>query len=451
MVADTMKRFLLICPLLLTLASAAHAEGNVRIVDVGLNHLCLTYQEPCPVVVTLSNPFPKPQDFELQIGVRPKEGPGEADPEHTYIHRLTLDALEERQIEAILPSSSYGDPVLEVTARIHQGVLTGHDWQSYKPEWMASGPGVGVVCDDESVCKKVQSQIQLSGSPEDRNWKNGNLQLAVPLRPRFKWWSYDKFSMIVVAAPISHLCGVQRAALESYARSGGSLVLLEDYLVDSNFLADYRRDAVLHRGEAPIGAGRLYVAREGESLETIFDGQMLYALLSGVQTDWTTPGPGLLQMEYATTFTFPRLGTVLIWLSITFSWWDWQTSYIAPMASIGMGLVNRDGHRVAFRLHPLRVWLVSSTAPSDRRQRGRPFSGYAQWSSLHGLRPADLRTRETERSCILPRMHCSSRNPDSTMVSLIPFPASGWDGNSRGATTNVRLLVTTRFRRARLC
>jgi hypothetical protein len=314
--ADAIKRHLLACQLLLTLTSVAHAEGNVRIVDVGLNHLCLTYQEPCPVVVTLSNPFPKPQDFELQIGVRPREGPGEADPEHTYTHRLTLDALEERQIEAILPSSSYGDPVVEVTARIHQGVLTGHDWQSYKPEWMASGPGVGVVCDDESVCKKVQSRIQLSGSPEDRNWKNVNLQLAVPLRPRSEWWSYDKFSMIVVAAPISHLSGVQRAALESYARSGGSLVLLEDYLGDSNFLADYRRDAVLHGGEVPIGAGRLYVAREAESLETIFGGQMLYALLGGMETDWTTPGPGRLQMEYATTFTFPRLGTVLIWLLI---------------------------------------------------------------------------------------------------------------------------------------
>jgi hypothetical protein len=81
MIADTMKRFLLIWTLLLTLGSVAHAEGNVRIVDVGLNHLCLTYQEPCPVVVTLSNPFPKPQDFELQIGVRPREGPGEADPD----------------------------------------------------------------------------------------------------------------------------------------------------------------------------------------------------------------------------------------------------------------------------------------------------------------------------------------------------------------------------------
>ena len=220
----------------------------------------------CDTVESVS----KTSGFELQISVRPKEGPGEADPEHTYIHRLTLDALEERQIEAILPSSSYGDPVLEVTARIHQGVLTGHDWQNYKPEWMASGPGVGVVCDDESICKKVQSQIQLSGSPEDRSWKNGNLQLAVPLRPRSNWWSYDKFSMIVVAAPVSHLSGVQRAALESYARSGGSLVLLEDYLGDSNFLADYRRDAVLHRGEVPIGAGRLYVAREAESLRQRF-------------------------------------------------------------------------------------------------------------------------------------------------------------------------------------
>jgi hypothetical protein len=313
-----MKRFLLICQLLLTLGSVAHAEGNVRIVDVGLNHLCLTdtHEGPCPIVVTLSNPFPKPQDFELQIGVRPNEESREPDPEHTYIHQLVLDAFEERQIEALVPSHSYGDPVVEVTARIRQGVLTGHDSQSFKPEWMASGRGVGVVCEEEAVCKSVQSQIQLSGSREDRDWKNKNLQLAVPLGLRSTWWSYGMLSTIVVAAPVSHLNNVQRAALEWYARSGGNLVLLEGYLGDPNFLADYRRDAAVHRGGVPIGAGRLYLAPTGESLEAIFGGEMLYALIGNVKPYWTAPGPGRLQMEYATTFTFPRLGTLLIWLSI---------------------------------------------------------------------------------------------------------------------------------------
>src|ERR1700683_5431226 len=115
MIAETMNRFLLISQLLLTLGSVAHAEGNVRIVDVGLNQLCLSKEEPCPIVVTLSNPFPKSQDFELRIGVRHNDESGEPDPERTYVHRLTLDALEERQIEALVPSSSYGDPVVDVT------------------------------------------------------------------------------------------------------------------------------------------------------------------------------------------------------------------------------------------------------------------------------------------------------------------------------------------------
>ena len=315
MIADTMKRFLLICQFLLTLGSVAQAEGNVRIVDVGLNHQCLIYEEPCPVVVTLSNPFPTPQDFELKIGVRPKEGPGEPDPQDTYIHRVTLDALEEREIETLVHSPSYGDLVVEVTARIRQRVLTGHDWQSFKPEFTGSGWGVGVVCDSESVCKKVQSQIQLSGSPADREWKNINLQLAVPLRPRSTWWSYGMLSTIVVAAPISHLSGPQRAALESYARSGRSLVLLEGNLSDPNFLADYRRDGPARNG-MPIGAGRLYLARGEESLAAIFGGEMLYAVIGTREPYWRSPGPGPLQMQYATTFTFPGLGTVLIWLSI---------------------------------------------------------------------------------------------------------------------------------------
>lgn len=318
MIADTTKRFLLICQLLLTLSSFAHAEGNVRIVDVGLNHMCLTdtHEELCPIVVTLSNPFPHAQDFEMQIGVRHDEGSGEPDPERTYVHRLTLDALEERQVETLVHPAWYGDQAVEVSARIRQGVLTGHDLQSFKAEWMGSRWAVGVVCDDESVCKKVQSQIQLSGSQQDRDWKNEHLQLAVPLQQRSAWWSYELLSTVIVAAPISHLNGAQRAAFEWYARSGGSLVLLEGYLGDPNFLADYRRDATVHRGGVPIGTGRLYLARAGESLEAIFGGEVLYALLSGSKPYWTTPGPGHLQMEYATTFTFPRLATVLIWLSI---------------------------------------------------------------------------------------------------------------------------------------
>lgn len=309
-----MKRFLLICQLLLTLASVAHADGNVRIVDVGLNHLCLTDEEPCPIVVTLSNPFPHPQDFELQIGVRHNAESGEPDPERTYMHRLKLDGLEERQIEALV-HPTFGDQAVEVAARIRQGVLTGHDSQSFKAEWMGSRWGVGVVCDDESVCEKVQSQIQLSGSPQDRDWKNEHLQLAVPLRLRSAWWSYGLLSTIVVAAPINHLNPIQRAALEWYARNGGSLVLLGGNIGDPNFLADYRRDAAVSHG-VPIGTGRLYLARAGESLETIFSGEMLYALIGGREPYWRSPGPGRLQMEHATTFTFPRLGTLLIWLSI---------------------------------------------------------------------------------------------------------------------------------------
>lgn len=317
MIADTMKRFLLTCQLLLTLGSVAHAEGNVRIVDVGLNHQCLTNEEPCPIVVTLSNPFPKPQDFELQIGVRPQDESGVADPGHSYIHRLTLDALGERQIETLVHPAWYGDQVVEVSARIRQGVLTGRDWQSFKAEWsMGSRWGVGVVCDEEVICKKVQSQIQLSGSPQDRDWKNENLRLAVPLPQRSAWWSYNLLSTIVVAAPVSHLNSAEQAALEWYARSGGSLVLLEGNVGDPNFLADYRRDAALHRDGVPIGTGRLYVARAGESLQAMFGGEMLYALISAKEPYWRSPGPGHLQMQYATTFTFPSLGTVLIWLSV---------------------------------------------------------------------------------------------------------------------------------------
>ena len=57
---------------------------------------------------------------------------------------------------------------------------------------------VGVLCSDESVCKGIQAQIQLGGSPKDRDSKNQNLELAMQLRQRSQWWSYAPASIIVV-------------------------------------------------------------------------------------------------------------------------------------------------------------------------------------------------------------------------------------------------------------
>jgi hypothetical protein len=361
------RRFLLMCQMLLVLGSVARAGGNVRILNIGLNRLCPTDQ-PCPILVALSNPAPRPQDFELQIGVSRTGESGGPDPERTYIHRLTLGPLEERQIDAMI-QPSYENEAVEVAARNPQGSPTGHDLQDFKSDWMPHW-AVGVLCEEESVCKSVQSQIQLSGSPVDRDWKNKNLPLVVPLRPRSAWWSYGLFSAVVVAAPVDHLNSTQRSALEWYVRSGGSLILLGGAIGDTHFLVEYRRDPTGRSG-VPIGTGLLYRVQSGRLLEEMFGGESLYKLFGSREAYLTTPGPGSLQMKYATTFIFPHLGMLLVWLSVyilVVGWvnfallrrwrrleWGWLT--VAGVAMLFVFLLYEFGS-----LHRLRHVTVDSVA-----------------------------------------------------------------------------------------
>ena len=364
MTPGSVRRSLLIGSILLVQAVVLRAGGNVRILDVGFHGLCPA-ERPCPIVVALSNPIPRPQDFELQIGVRCKLGDCSSDPERTYLHRLTLGPLEERQIEAIL-QPVWSDGVVEVAGRTSQGGLAGYDYRNYKKDWVGSTWGVGVVCDEDSVCKSVQSQIQLSGSGIDRDWKTKNLQLVTPLPPRSAWWWYDVFAAIVVAVPPGHLNSTQRSALEWYARSGGTLILLRDSFGDPQFLAEYRGNPVGPLG-TPIGTGLLYDLPSARSLEAMFGGPAVYRWLRGRSAYWRTPGPGRLQAEFGTIFIFPDLVEVLIGLSIyilvvgvgNFAWlrswrgleWGWLT--VAGVALVfvvllyGYGSVYRPDHVTA--------------------------------------------------------------------------------------------------------
>jgi len=176
---------------------------------------------------------------------------------------------------------------------------------------------VGVLCREESVCKSIQAQIQLGGSPKDRDSKNQNLELAMQLRQRSQWWSYAPASIIVVAIPANSLSGDERSALEWFARGGGSLVLLEEVFADPTFLADYRQPAGEHNGVA-IGSGRLYwIPRSsGDRLGGLFSGEELELLAQGGRASWSGHELNSLRGHYATTFGFPMWWTLLICLAI---------------------------------------------------------------------------------------------------------------------------------------
>lgn len=330
-----MKRFLLICHVVAALACAAWADTNIRILQVGLNGRCVRYR-PCSVLVAVSNPYPTLQDFELQVSLRFARGPEQFDVQQTYIHRLTLEPREIREIDGPIDSSR-GASIVDVTMRLPRGNIVGHDALDAKE--LAGGRGadlVGVLCREESACKSIQAQIQLSGSPQDRDRKNQRLELAMQLRPRSQWWSYAPASIIVVATPASSLSGYERSALEWFARGGGSLVLLEEEFADPTFLADYRQ-SVAERDGVAIGSGRLYrIPRlSGKTLGGLFSGEELDLLAHGSRAAWSGYELNSLRSQYATTFGFP-------------SWWallTWLATYILLVGVVNFAILRRFRRR----------------------------------------------------------------------------------------------------------
>jgi hypothetical protein len=311
-----MKRLLLICHMVFLLACAAWAHANVHILEVGLNGRCVPYR-PCSVLVSVSNPYSTLQDFELQVSLRFAPELERFDAQQTYIHRLTLGPREVREIDAPIEPSR-GGSIVDVTLRLPEGKIIDDNLVDAKERmWTRGKYLVGVLCREESICKGIQAQIQLGGSSKDRDSKNQNLELAMPLRQRFQSWSYAPASIIVVAIPANSLRGDERSALESFARGGGSLVLLEDVFADQTFLADYRPAAGEHNGIA-IGSGRLYrIPRlSGDTLGVLFSGEELDLLVQGNRANWSGHELNSLRGQYATRFGFPSWWTLLIWLAI---------------------------------------------------------------------------------------------------------------------------------------
>ena len=310
-----MKRLLLVCYLVAALACAAWADANIHILEVGLNGRCVPYR-PCSVLVSVSNPYLTIQHFELQVSLHFALGLERSDARQTYIHLLTLGPGEVREIDAPIEPSR-GGPIVDVTLRLPEGKIVDRDSVDTKERmWTRGKYLVGVLCREEPVCKGVQAQIQLGGSPKDRESKNQNLELAMELRQRSQWWSYAPASIIVVAVPANSLRGDELSALEWFARDGGSLVLLEDVFADTTFLAGYRQAVGEHNGIA-IGSGHLHRIQRlsGDTLGGLFSGEQLELLVQSSRASWSGYELNNLRSQYATSFGFPSWRTLLIWLA----------------------------------------------------------------------------------------------------------------------------------------
>ena len=385
-----MKRLLLICHLVVALACTVRADANVHILEVGLNGRCATYR-PCSVLLSVSNSYPTFQDFELQVSLRFAPGTERPNAPQTYIHHLTLGPREAREIDVPIEPSR-GGSIVDVTVRLPDGNVVGHDALDAKERmWTRGQYLVGVLCREESVCKDIQEQIQLSGSSRDRDWKNRNLELAMPLRQRSQWWSYAAASIIVMAIPASSLSPDERSALEWFARGGGNLVLLEDVFADSTFLAGYRQVAGEHNGIA-IGSGHLYriPQRSGTALGSLFSGAQQELLVQGSRASWSGYELNSLRGQYATTFGFPSWWTLLLWLAAYILLVGVVTlrSFVDSVGESGDGL-------------PLRLSRCCSSLPFTGWPRAgdRDRSPSTTWPCIISIRTATKRSQHTECEC----------------------------------------------------
>ncbi|MGA2004530.1 MAG: hypothetical protein ABSG70_14180 [Terriglobales bacterium] len=298
-----MRRVLWCIIFLLVITASLVADSNLRITDVGLHGY---YGTPSAVRLIVRNPSSQPQVIHLQVAAG-----NENDVANTVTTDVTLSGDERRAVE--LPVLMFAGKVFITADASSAGAFVGQDKHE---EVLRQTNLIVMLCASENVCKTAQAQIQFSGTIEERADKNRQTTFETVDDPRDHWWAYSASSAVVLAMPMTKLAPAQRDALEGFLRSGGRLVLLEDEIADPSFLSAYRTAPASPTGER-VGKGTLFrVSGLGaNALGDVFVGRNL-ASVFGQNYTWRNSNQlSFLPRRFATSFDFPGLRWVLIWLA----------------------------------------------------------------------------------------------------------------------------------------
>jgi hypothetical protein len=297
-----MRRPLLSAAFVFLVAASLIADSNLTIIDVGLHGYVAN---PSAVRLIVRNPSPEAQTIRLEVTAST-----ENNITNTISTDLTLSGGELRKLELpILMPPGVNIVTANATAG---GAVFAHD----KHEGMLRQSNLIVLmCSSDSLCKTVQSQIQFSGTIEERVDKNRQIVFEIVNDPRDHWWAYSGVRAIVLATPMAEFTPAQHSALEGFLRRGGNLILLEDRIADPNFLSPYRQGPTSPAGEQ-VGKGRLVrVSGGANDLGDVFTRQHLLGVLTQIPT-WNPNQTNWLGGRFATAFDFPRLRWILIWLAV---------------------------------------------------------------------------------------------------------------------------------------
>ena len=298
----TMSRILSCISFVLVFAASLIADANLHITDVGLHGYLGT---PSAVRLIVRNPSSQSQVIHLMVAV----GNENAGVTNTVTIDVALSGGEQRALE--LPALVFAGKVFITAEASSAGAFFGQDKHE---EVLRQTNLIVLMCVSESVCKTAQSQAQFSGTVEERADKNRQTAFEVVDDPRDHWWAYSASSAIVLAMPIAKLAPAQRDALEGFLRSGGRMVLLEDEIADPGFLSAYRTTPAPPNGER-VGKGTLFRVSglTASTLGDVFARRNLTGVLQ--RSNWQNSNQlSFLSRRFATSFDFPSLRWVLIWL-----------------------------------------------------------------------------------------------------------------------------------------
>jgi len=299
-----MRRALLCAGFVFVFAASLLADSNLRIADVGLHGY---YGTTAAVRLILRNPSLQPQSLHLQVAADDQNGTTNA-----VTADVSLSGGEQREVE--LPILMPGGNTVITADAIAAGAVFGHD--TYTGSRRETNLIV-LMCASESDCKTAQSQIQFSGTIEERADKNRQTAFEIVGDPRDHWWAYSASGAIVLAMPTAEFTPAQRDALEGFLRHGGRLVLLEQEIADPSFLSAYRQAPAPSGGER-VGKGTLFRVSglNANTLGDVFAGRNLPDFLNRHNTWWYSYQTSTMIRRFATSFDFPRLRWVLIWLAV---------------------------------------------------------------------------------------------------------------------------------------
>ncbi len=253
-------------------------------------------------------------------------------------------------------------------------------------------PSVAIYCVEDSQCSEAQLQTYPVKRDDEEDAPRSDLRYYKVTELETNWLTYHAAWALVIAGPISGMSAEQGQALEYYLRSGGTLVLVEKEAGDADFLAAYRQGAATLR-PIRVGLGRFFRVSSLESKELV----KLFAFVRSAgtrrifQNNYSFMGrqsqAGRILPAVGTSFNFPRLRTLLIWIAVyilvvglvNFAIlrrlrkleWGWLTVTAAALVfAAGFYFTSSSGRPEHFTLDTATIYWMDEHSPIAAMEMG---------------------------------------------------------------------------------